>query len=175
MLLRFDGDGEKLLEALRKSGSSKRQGKSTPEAAIESAAPAITPGPRVAHMTYEVHVHTGDPRHGVPAFLDGLDRTAAQKMSDQIADAAEGKRGRVRRISQRGFTEGDISVYEIKSDHNRVYFRYIPGRRMVLLTAGHKDTQDTDVQRAFLMAAEYRGMKEGDPCPLPRFESPEAR
>ncbi len=111
--------------------------------------PSLTP-------RFAVYAHSGD--NGFSKWFESLSVEEQKRVSEVISDVAHERFGKARPIKTQKFS----GIYEMRiMDLGlRVYFKYLPGQRLLLLCGGHKSDQQRDISRASTYSKEYRARED---------------
>lgn len=157
LLFLHEFDGQKVIEALRPEG----------KAALIEPSPTATQD-RLAQLVVGIEpevtslslfMHREGEKEPFTTWYGELQKSQKHRVDAALHKFAEGHFGNVKKLSTRAKSEADVSAYEVKIKDSgmRIYFRYLPNQRVILLGGGDKSSQDRDIPLMMDRAALYNG------------------
>ncbi len=157
LLILHEFDGSKVIEALRPEGRSTANDRST--TAVQDRPQVLTAGIEPEITSLSIFIHREGNKEPFNSWYQELQKSQKHRVDLALKKFADGHFGNVKKLCTRARSEADVSAYEVKIKDSglRIYFRYLPNQRVVLLGGGDKYTQERDIPLVMDRAVLYNG------------------
>jgi putative addiction module killer protein len=157
LLMLHDFDGARVIEEIRPEGRVASSGQSSTVSQERPSQLAASIEPEIP--SFKLFIHREGEKEPFNSWYNDLQKSQKNRVHAALKKFVEGHLGNVKKLSTRAKSEADVSAYEIKIKDSgmRLYFRYLPNHRVILLGGGDKHTQERDIPLVMERAAHYNG------------------